>query len=341
MGSCTSENTIIREYSLSFANKQDPALDRPFARGASLGEIYGSTGVPSGSPRRQLKEGPQAQCLVLGPLGQRPRSSSAGTSQGLASLLALASCVPSWFIYCVCFLFWLAWSSARQGARRLTSQGLSSRRETWQKAHFTESSGGKSGGEGVSMGKELGSSIRHQDPRRRACAPSQVFSALQGPQAPLSLPNVGLNLEFHLRPGRVSNCLPPKPGDPAPPLWALISTRSLRLSDGASALHLSVLSPIYPLSAQPGGPAPPSSSPHPLANPDPLRALAVPWGAGPTWAPGEVLGKSPGGWEPPRAQRLEGVQPGEGEAQQHFGGRTAAQGPGLAVTDLLPCVSSG
>lgn len=105
MGSCTSENATIREYSLGFANKQDPALDRPFAPGASLGEIYGSTGVPSGSPRPRLKEGPRAQSSVLSgsghglPLRALPRA--------LPLSGALASCV-SLLVYLLCLRSLLA-----------------------------------------------------------------------------------------------------------------------------------------------------------------------------------------------------------------------------------------
>lgn len=140
MGSCASENATIRDYILSFANKQDPALDRPFDQGASLGEICGSTGVPSSSPRPRFRKGLRLSGGPLGsghglPLRALPRA------WHLSPALHWGAAFPSPCIYCVCFPFWLAWSSARQCARRLTSQGLSSRRETWQKVHLTKSSG--------------------------------------------------------------------------------------------------------------------------------------------------------------------------------------------------------
>lgn len=98
-------NATIRESMLSFADKQDPPLDRPFTPGTSLGEldIHWSAGVRPGSSRLQLKEGSQPQHLVL---GQRPQSSSAETPQGLP-LCPHWELVSFLVICCICFPFWL------------------------------------------------------------------------------------------------------------------------------------------------------------------------------------------------------------------------------------------
>lgn len=88
-GSCVAGNPTRREYTLSFANTQDPAHHKPSGQGVlHLGDIYQSTFTSSGSPEPRLtRKGQDAQgASAVLEVGEGQRVGLSATSLPLRGL---------------------------------------------------------------------------------------------------------------------------------------------------------------------------------------------------------------------------------------------------------------